>query len=79
MIEAVRADPADYTVTLLWNTGETTRRSLRKVAGYGTTTGLADPLIFVNVRVRADGQRLEWPGTMSLDADSLWADAHSRR
>lgn len=70
------ADVQTYTVALTWANGERTSGRFGHRIGESVFTALADPAIFVQVRIGERGRSLEWPGEIDFCADALWYEAH---
>jgi Protein of unknown function (DUF2442) len=76
LITQATPDQDTHSVTLTWVNGATTVSRFAHLAGRGVFAALADPAVFVQVRVGERGRSLEWPGEIDFCADALWFEAH---
>jgi hypothetical protein len=70
------ADPDTHSVTLRWANGATTVSRFDHLVANGVFAALADPTVFVQVRVGERGRSVDWPGDIDFCADALWFEAH---
>ncbi|MEO5375748.1 MAG: DUF2442 domain-containing protein [Alphaproteobacteria bacterium] len=76
-IRSVNADPGTKTLTLEWDDGSTTRKTMGPLIGTRRIfRPLSDAALFVRAHVVNDGRAIAWNDDIDLCADALWFEAH---
>ena len=76
VITAAIPDPVAHSVALTWMIGATTVSRFGHLVGKGVFAPLAEPSVFVQVRIGDHGRSLQWPPEIDFCADALWFEAH---